>query len=99
MKTNEMFMQIGMLNSESKSHGNSAQLNQLVPMRWDNQNSDDETFSKPTTAPWIPGSAKPVATNLTGLLPELSKLRSETTSIYVKAVIKNEQPVANGDVR
>ncbi|XP_001604982.1 neutral and basic amino acid transport protein rBAT [Nasonia vitripennis] len=91
--------EIGMLNSESKEHQDLNHLYQLVPMRWDNQNSNDETFSKPTAAPWMPESAKPAATNLTGLLPEMSKLRNETMPIHIKVVIKNKVSTANGKVR
>lgn len=47
----------------------------------------------------MPESAKPAATNLTGLLPEMSKLRAETMPIHIKAVVKNKESTANGDVR
>lgn len=75
-----------MLNAE----GADSHLHQLVPMRWDDKSS--AKF-------WIPGSARPAASNLTGLLPKMLELRYETAPIYVKAVMKNKKTVANGDVR
>lgn len=81
-------VKLGILNSE----GVSSHLHQLTPMRWD---GDD----KRNTKSWIPESAKPASSNLTGLLPKMLKLRSETPPIYVKAVLKNKNTVANGNVR
>jgi hypothetical protein len=68
-------------------------------MIWENQNGIEQTWQKPLIAPWMSESAKPATTNLTGLLPDMAKLRSETTPIYVKAVLKNNEPMANSDIR
>ncbi|XP_011500070.1 PREDICTED: neutral and basic amino acid transport protein rBAT-like [Ceratosolen solmsi marchali] len=91
--------EIGLLNSNSKKYSHLSHLYNLVPMIWDNQNSIDETLPKYLIVPWMPESDKPATTNLTGLLPNMAKLRSETTPIYVKAVLKNEEPMANSDIR
>ncbi|KAL7286491.1 hypothetical protein TKK_0019228 [Trichogramma kaykai] len=91
--------EVGLLNAEEKMDQNLAHLSHLVPMRWDNQNENDQAFTKALKNPWIPASAKPADSNLTGLLSKMSELRSKTTTIYVKAILKNKEAIANGDVR
>ncbi|KAJ8669834.1 hypothetical protein QAD02_001093 [Eretmocerus hayati] len=86
--------EIGMLSSTTRQ--GSIQLNQLVSMRWNNQDGNkDET----SVSPWMPESTRPAATNLYGLIPKMLKLRSETTPIYVRAVIKNQEVIPNADIR
>ncbi|XP_023248133.1 neutral and basic amino acid transport protein rBAT-like [Copidosoma floridanum] len=91
--------EIGILSSASHGRRGGEPLGQLVPMRWDNVNANDEAFLASTTTPWTLKSTKPAVTNLTGLVSKMLRLRAEAVPIYVKAVLKNNEPVANCDVR
>ena len=68
-------------------------------MRWDNQIGQDTAFTKSTTTPWMQDSTKISAANISELLTQMSKLRAETATIFVNSILKNRNPVPNGDVR
>ncbi|XP_078043339.1 maltase A2 isoform X1 [Augochlora pura] len=91
--------EIGIMNCECEDHKDLAHVHNLAPMYWDSNDSSDHKFASVGVTAWLPEATKPLQTILMGTIPEMIKLRSETTPIYVKAVLKENQVLANCDIR
>lgn len=94
-----LFTQIGIEDCECQDHKDLAHVHNLVPMYWEKKDGFDSKFSSAGVTTWLPEAGKPVETSLTGTIPEMTRLRSETTTIYVKAVLREKQILANCNVR
>lgn len=68
-------------------------------MYWEKKDSSERKFSSLGVTTWLPEAEKPVENNMKGTVIEMTKLRSQTTPIYVKAVLKENEVTANCDVR
>lgn len=73
-------------------------MHNLVPMYWEKKDGDS-SFSSVGITTWLPEAGKPVETSLKGTVAAMAKLRMETTPIYVKAVLRDNQITANCDIR
>lgn len=91
--------EIGIVDCECEDHKDLAHLHNLPPMYWEKKDGSDYTFASIGVAAWLPEAAKPLETSLIGTIAEMATLRSRTTPIYVKAVMKENQIVANCDIR
>lgn len=91
------FFQLAMLNSVSVGHQDLAHQYQLAFMNWHRAQVVDD--KKITTNTWITTSTEAAAPNMNKLILDMSKLRDDTPSIYVKGVVKQDQPQANCDFR
>lgn len=74
-------------------------MHNLVPMYWEKKDSGDSSFSSIGITTWLPEAGKPVETSLKGAVTAMTKLRIQTTPIYVKAVLRDNQITANCDIR
>lgn len=68
-------------------------------MYWEKDSPGSSSFSSLGIDPWLPEAGKPMETSLIGTIKEMARLRAETTSIYVNAVLREGQIKANCDVR
>lgn len=68
-------------------------------MYWEKKDSLGSRFSFSGSIPWLPEAGKPMETSLTGTIKEMTRLRAETTPIYVKSVLREGQIMANCDIR
>ncbi|CAD1471552.1 unnamed protein product [Heterotrigona itama] len=91
--------EIGILDCECEDHKDLAHVHNLAPMYWEEIDGSDFKFSSIGVTAWLPESAKPLESSLIGTIAEMAALRSETTPIYVKAVLKENQVLANCDIR
>lgn len=91
--------EIGIVDCACDDHKDLAHLHNLPPMYWEKKDGSDNTFASIGVAAWLPEAAKPLETSLIGSIAEMAALRSQTTPIYVKAVMKETQVVANCDIR
>ncbi|XP_029169025.1 maltase A2-like isoform X2 [Nylanderia fulva] len=91
--------EIGIEDCECQDHKDLAHVHNLVPMYWNKDSSGSSSFSSLGINPWLPEAEKPIETSLTGTIKEMARLRTETTSIYVKAVLREGQIKVNCDVR
>ncbi|XP_014488636.1 PREDICTED: probable maltase [Dinoponera quadriceps] len=91
--------EIGIEDCECQDHKDLAHVHNLVPMYWERKDGSDSRFSSAGVTTWLPEAGKPVETSLTGAIPKMTRLRTETTTIYVKAVFRESQVAANCDVR
>ncbi|XP_050450026.1 neutral and basic amino acid transport protein rBAT-like isoform X2 [Cataglyphis hispanica] len=91
--------EIGIEDCECQDHKDLAHVHNLVPMYWEKKNSPGSSFSSLGITTWLPEARKPMETSLIGTVEEMARLRAETTSIYVKAVLREGQIKANCDVR
>lgn len=94
-----LLAQIGIEDCECQDHKDLAHVHNLVPMYWERKDGSDNSFSSAGVNTWLPEAGKPVENSLTGTIPEMTRLRTETTTIYVKAVLREKQVAANCDVR
>ncbi|XP_033349159.1 maltase A2-like isoform X3 [Bombus vosnesenskii] len=83
--------EIGMLDCECKDHKDLAHVHNLAPMYWEDIGGSEIKFTSGGVTAWLPESRKPLETSLTGTIAKMASLRSETTPIYVKAVLKENQ--------
>lgn len=90
--------EIGISDCECEDHKDLAHVHNVPPMYWDKNNELGIKFTSLPTA-WLPEAAKPIETSLSGTIAEMAHLRSQTTPIYVKAVLKQNQVLANCDIR
>ncbi|XP_076647136.1 maltase A2 isoform X1 [Halictus rubicundus] len=91
--------EIGMSDCECEDHKDLRHVHNVPPMNWDSIDGGSHKFASTGAMAWLPEAAKPLQTILAGTIPEMVKLRSETTPIYVKAVMKENQVLANCDIR
>ncbi|XP_012242473.1 maltase A2 isoform X1 [Bombus impatiens] len=91
--------EIGMLDCECKDHKDLAHVHNLAPMYWEEIGGSEIKFTSGGVTAWLPESRKPLETSLTGTIAKMASLRSETTPIYVKAVLKENQVLANCNIR
>ncbi|XP_006608788.1 maltase A2-like isoform X3 [Apis dorsata] len=91
--------EIGIMDCECEDHKDLAHVHNLPPMYWDGIGNSDIKFASIGVTAWLPESTKPLETSLFGTIAEMITLRSETTPIYVKAVLKENQVLANCDIR
>ncbi|XP_025159299.1 neutral and basic amino acid transport protein rBAT isoform X3 [Harpegnathos saltator] len=91
--------EIGIEDCECQDHKDLAHVHNLVPMYWERKDGSDSRFSSVGVSTWLPEAGKPLETSLTGVIPEMARLRTETTTIYVKAVLREKQIAANCDVK
>ncbi|KAL6438762.1 hypothetical protein ACFW04_004632 [Cataglyphis niger] len=91
--------EIGIEDCECQDHKDLAHVHNLVPMYWEKKNSPGSSFSSLGITTWLPEARKPMETSLIGTVEEMARLRAETTSIYVKAVLREGQIKANCDIR
>lgn len=94
-----LFTQIGIEDCECQDHKDLAHVHNLVPMYWEKKDGSDSKFSSAGVNTWLPEAGKPMKSSLTGTISEMAKLRTETTTIYVKAVLRENKISANCDVR
>lgn len=87
------------MDCECEDHKDLAHVHNLPPMYWDGIGNSDIKFASIGVTAWLPESTKPLETSLFGTIAEMITLRSETTPIYVKAVLKENQVLANCDIR
>lgn len=92
-------IQIGIEDCECQDHKDLAHVHNLVPMYWEKNDSSDRKFSSSGVTTWLPEAEKPIKTSLEGAITEMARLRTETTPIYVKAVLRESQVMANCNVR
>ncbi|XP_072760588.1 uncharacterized protein [Anoplolepis gracilipes] len=90
---------IGIEDCECQDHKDLAHVHNLVPMYWEKKDSASSSFSPLGITTWLPEAEKPMETSLTGTIKEMARLRTETTPIYVKAVLREGQSKANCGVR
>nr|XP_012224804.1 PREDICTED: maltase A2-like isoform X1 [Linepithema humile] len=90
--------EIGIEDCECQDHKDLAHVHNLVPMYWEKKDGDS-SFSSIGITTWLPEAEKPVETSLKGTVSAMAKLRMETTPIYVKAVLRDNQISANCDIR
>lgn len=88
-----------MLDCECKDHKDLAHVHNLAPMYWEEIGGSEIKFTSGGVTAWLPESRKPSETSLTGTIAKMASLRSETTPIYVKAVLKENQVLANCNIR
>ena len=67
-------------------------------MYWEESDGSSDKFSS-FKLPWISEAQASVPTSLTGTIAKMAKLRKQTTSIYVKALLKDNKPKANCNIR
>ncbi|XP_031847124.1 maltase A2 isoform X2 [Nomia melanderi] len=91
--------EIGILDCECEDHKDLSHVHNLPPMYWDPNDGSGHKFATMGVTTWIPEADKPLETSLVGTIAEMARLRYETTPIYVKAVLKENQVLANCDVR
>ncbi|XP_076230880.1 amino acid transporter heavy chain SLC3A1 isoform X3 [Calliopsis andreniformis] len=91
--------EIGITDCECEDHKDLAHVHNLAPMYWDNSDSSDYKFASIGVSGWLPEAGKPLETSLIGTIAEMASLRSKTTPIYVKAVLKENEVLANCDIR
>ncbi|XP_017761742.1 PREDICTED: neutral and basic amino acid transport protein rBAT-like isoform X2 [Eufriesea mexicana] len=91
--------EIGILDCECEDHKDLAHVHNLAPMYWEEVGGSEIKFASIGVTPWLPEAVKPLQTSLFGTIAEMASLRSETTPIYVKAVLKENQVLANCDIR
>ncbi|KAK1128363.1 hypothetical protein K0M31_002827 [Melipona bicolor] len=91
--------EIGILDCECEDHKDLAHVHNLAPMYWEEVDGSDFKFASIGVTAWLPESAKPLESSLIGTIAEMAALRSETTPIYAKAVLKENQVLANCDIR
>ncbi|XP_076665483.1 maltase A2 isoform X1 [Andrena cerasifolii] len=91
--------EIGILDCECEDHQDIPHVHNLAPMYWETNDSTDHKFSSMGVTSWLPEATKPLETSLIGSIAEMASLRSQTTPIYVKAVLKENQVLANCDIR
>lgn len=87
------------MDCECEDHKDLSHVHNLPPMYWDANDGSDHKFATLGVTTWIPEAPKPLETSLVGTIAEMARLRHETTPIYVKAVLKENQVLANCDVR
>ncbi|XP_076388021.1 alpha-amylase 3 isoform X3 [Megachile rotundata] len=90
--------EIGIVDCECEDHKDLAHVHNVPPMYWDKNNESGIKFTSLPTA-WLPEATKPLETSLIGTIAAMAHLRSQTTPIYVKAVLKQNQVLANCDIR
>ncbi|XP_051175305.1 neutral and basic amino acid transport protein rBAT-like isoform X2 [Leptopilina boulardi] len=93
----------GLLECDCPDHADLEHVHNLMPMRWDkndviNDDGASENFSS-FQFPWLSKSNDPIETNLDDAISNMTSIRRETPTIYVKALITNDKPKANCDVR
>ncbi|XP_020287809.1 maltase A2-like isoform X2 [Pseudomyrmex gracilis] len=91
--------EIGIEDCECQDHKDLAHVHNLVPMYWEKKDNSDSSFSPMGITTWLPEARKPTETMLKGAITQMTRLRTETTPIYVKAVLRENQITANCDVR
>ncbi|XP_017797487.1 PREDICTED: neutral and basic amino acid transport protein rBAT-like isoform X2 [Habropoda laboriosa] len=91
--------EIGIMDCECEDHKDLPHVHNLPPMYWEKIDGSDVKFASIGVTAWLPEATKPLETSLYGTITEMAKLRSETTPIYVKAVLKENQVLANCDIR
>ena len=88
-----------MLDCGCEDHQDLDHVHNLVPMFWNETDGSGDKFSSDGVIPWLPNNFQPLETNLVGTVAKMAKLRSETTPIYVKSVMKDKSIAANCEVR
>lgn len=71
-------------------------------MLWDKNDAFSDGASEKFSTyqyPWISESNDPIETNLQDAILNMTSIRKNTPTIYVKALIKDNKPKANCDVR
>ncbi|XP_011260739.2 alpha-amylase 3 isoform X1 [Camponotus floridanus] len=91
--------EIGIEDCECQDHKDLVHVHNLVPMYWEKKDSPGSSFSFSEIPTWLPEAGKPMETSLTGTIKEMTRLRAETTPIYVKSVLREGQIKANCDIR
>lgn len=91
--------QIGMMDCDQNEYPDISHVRNLGPMKWDVAISDDQSFSAKRDTPWLAECPNPAKTSLVGAIRAMAKLRSETASIYINAVIKNNEMNGNCGIR
>ncbi|XP_043488838.1 maltase A2-like isoform X1 [Polistes fuscatus] len=89
----------GIIDCECEDHQDLAHLHNLAPMHWEKKDGLDDKFTSVGVTAWLPEASKPLETSLTGTIAEMTKLRSDTPPIYVKAIAKDNGVTANCDIR
>lgn len=79
-------VQMGLHDCDCRDHQDLKEVHNLVPMSWEEKSGDG-------ILPWIPESGKSSVSSLAGAISEMSKLRTETPSIYVKSMSKDSKSV------
>ncbi|XP_043470087.1 maltase A2-like isoform X2 [Leptopilina heterotoma] len=92
----------GILECDCPEHADLEHVHNLTPMHWDKSDAinsgANEKFSS-YQIPWLSKSNDPIETNLRDAISNMTSIRKETPTIYVKSVINNNKPKANCDVR
>ncbi|XP_046141397.1 neutral and basic amino acid transport protein rBAT-like isoform X2 [Osmia bicornis bicornis] len=91
--------EIGIVDCECEDHKDLSHVHNLAPMYWEKNDGSDNKFASIGVTAWLPEATKPLETSLMGTIAEMADLRSQTTPIYVKAVLKQNQVLANCDIR
>ncbi|XP_043682385.1 maltase A2-like isoform X1 [Vespula pensylvanica] len=91
--------EIGIMDCECEDHQDLAHLHNLAPMYWEKKDGLDDKFASVGVTAWLPEASKPLETSLIGTIAEMAKLRSDTPTIYVKAISKDSDVMANCDIR
>ncbi|XP_054004736.1 maltase A2-like isoform X1 [Hylaeus anthracinus] len=91
--------EIGIKDCDCEDHKDLAHVHNLAPMYWDSNDGSGNKFASTGVTAWLPEATKPLETSLMGTIAEMATLRSQTTPIYVKAVLKENQAQANCGIR
>ncbi|XP_076181656.1 alpha-amylase 3 isoform X2 [Ptiloglossa arizonensis] len=91
--------EIGIRNCDCEDHKDLAHVHNLAPMYWGMNDDLNQKFASVSVTTWLPEAAKPLETSLMGTISEMASLRFKTPPIYVKAVLKENQVLANCDIR
>ncbi|XP_023289386.1 neutral and basic amino acid transport protein rBAT isoform X2 [Orussus abietinus] len=91
--------EIGMVDCNCEDHQDLKDLHNLTPMFWDKTDGVADKFSTNGVFAWLSEPTAPTETSLIGAVAKMVKLRSETPTIYVKAVYKDNKAAANCDIR
>lgn len=86
------------MDCDCKDHQDIEHVHNLAPMYW-NDTENNEKFSSGGVIPWLPNEFEPVQTSLIGNIAEMAKLRTQTTPIYVRSVVKDGIVTPNIEVR
>ncbi|XP_014612260.1 PREDICTED: maltase A2-like isoform X1 [Polistes canadensis] len=89
----------GIIDCECEDHQDLEHLHNLAPMYWEKKDGLDDKFTSIGVTAWLPEASKPLETSLIGTIAEMTKLRSDTPPIYVKAIAKDNGVIANCDIR
>ncbi|XP_012254372.2 neutral and basic amino acid transport protein rBAT-like isoform X2 [Athalia rosae] len=91
--------EIGMVDCDCEDHRDLEHVHNLMPMLWEGATDKGDGFSSTGAIHWLLGSTESIKTTLVGAIRAMSKLRSETPTIYMNGVYKDHQINGNCEIR